>query len=308
VKINQLEKEQAIKVDPAMSDLPPTYTSFQNDPLHLLQIPSEILKEGIIRFSETRDALNFQATCKNMKKLIDLALLQNALPFMIKNESFRDMDDGWHLWEILTPIFPDKISSVIFTCVFKDQGWGNRKSAISISEIDATTREIIIIVVQTPIAEHHLTDAHLTYMPNPSKLYALCYKVGGGGGHQLIATDPKVSTIMHNSIYCKLHNSKLPLEDSFFNTMLKEVLDMIFESGSDVIQKYPQFVSLFNSIGLDVTNSESICHAKLFLQEYNAIMNTENQNVLKMRAHERLERNNSSLKRLKVKRFCRNIE
>lgn len=264
---------------PASSFLP-TNTCFAG-------LPSDVLKDNLSKLLNGRDACRFQSSCKAVHDSLDLAAVnKNALLNPLKERyAWRDCDNDLHLWTTLDFRFPHKIHSVSFTCRYKDQGWGNRKSSISIAEIDEGNKQIQKVLCSSPTAEHHSMDLTLEFHHDPQKRYALFYKVGGGGGHELFAENPSIQTLIHGSVDAKLSNADLPFQNDFVRSMILTVVRMMSEndvamrSGNDdgnvrvrddvIQQHFSTFATLFReSLGLDLSNLDQVEQISAFLHNY----------------------------------------
>uniref|UniRef100_A0A7S2WKB2 Uncharacterized protein n=1 Tax=Eucampia antarctica TaxID=49252 RepID=A0A7S2WKB2_9STRA len=156
-------------------------------------------------------------------------------------------------------LFQNLVHSVIITFDYKDQGWGNSKSSISIVENDDTNN----LVVQSPTAKHHTTHCQLVFNPKPGCTYALAYIVGGGGGHHLYAQNVKLSSAVR-SVCCPLAN-RLHTGDLFVLDLVRATVDDI-KNGYD-LGRYHRFYSLFKSVGVDLRDQSHIEQVYLMLKE-----------------------------------------
>jgi hypothetical protein len=239
-----------------------------------LQFPPEI-NVGIAKFLPLRDALNYQNSCKQLKNDVDLHLMENALPFTIDNQHWRGdylTGDTRRVWLRLNPLLlPDIVHSVIFRCRFNDQNWGNRKGVVYISELqpDAVASDLGSVICTSHTAFHHSTDLCLAFKPKPGLIYALCYKVGGGGGHELFVNDAQVQSVIHGSTYATLMNQDLPISQPVVMDRLRAVLDT--EINSDDVGQYNESVALFESVGLDLRHDQHVASARRVLQEYQRV-------------------------------------
>ena len=114
-------------------------------------------------------------------------------------------DDSRKRWVEIDPIlFRSDVHSMIFSCEYKDQGWGNRKGKIYVTEKDDgflanDVYDIGTVIAESPTAEHHTQSLVLKFIPKLGARYAICYKVGGGGGHELFITNAKVRSAAYLS-------------------------------------------------------------------------------------------------------------
>lgn len=155
----------------------------------------------ISSFLSSSDAVEFSNTCHRIHRDLNLGLL--------KVGSFEDLqktnqDDDFHLWIKIPLILEEKVHSVLFHAIWRDQGWGNRKGEIAItSTVEKRPTEI---VARSGIADHHDTSLQLSFKVEPGKEYYLMYKVGGGGGHSLHVMEVDLKYLIHGASFAKMCN------------------------------------------------------------------------------------------------------
>eukprot|EP00553_Chaetoceros_curvisetus_P016065 CAMPEP_0204643594 /NCGR_PEP_ID=MMETSP0718-20130828/836_1 /ASSEMBLY_ACC=CAM_ASM_000674 /TAXON_ID=230516 /ORGANISM="Chaetoceros curvisetus" /LENGTH=174 /DNA_ID=CAMNT_0051664875 /DNA_START=51 /DNA_END=575 /DNA_ORIENTATION=- len=165
-------------------------------------LPRELL-QAIPMWLDGRDAYHFQSASRAILQSVNLAVVVN------ENDGFSwyDCNDARHLWTTIDPAFPlCRTHSILFTCKYKDQGWGNRKGFIHIAESifeDDEEGETQIkmgnIIYSSPRAEHHWMDLRFEFQPDDGKRYSLWYQVGGGGGHTLHVASVSLKTLIYGS-------------------------------------------------------------------------------------------------------------
>eukprot|EP01083_Nonionella_stella_P075701 205873_1 len=264
----------------------------------------DILK-NISMFLGFRDALNFSTSSKRLHQSIGLGAVNHAVffPLLVQAKaSWHDRDDSYHIWRNIDPIFPDRVHSIHFSCRIKDQGWGNRKGRLSISEIDDTEwkshlenenqiksnaiRKKSIFqrksnairkkwIFQSPTSGHDFTTLQFEFKPLPGKVYSIWYKVGGGGGHSLHIEDMKIRSLIYDPICAKLMNSNLPVKNIFFQKMFMAVLEIFSRSsivnvtdGGTVTTITLPLEHIFESIGIPIRGDlEQMESMKRFIKE-----------------------------------------
>jgi hypothetical protein len=249
--------------------------------MELSDFPPEI-NIRISSFLSVPDVVNFQSSCKYLQKTISLNILENAIPFKI-NDIHESGDyrtgDRMRLWTKLpSPILQTSTHTVKVTCSFKDQGWGNRKGNLFITEFD-NDREgddaIGQTIVTSPRAEHHETFCELEFSPKIGVTYALTYRVGGGGGHELYARSLKVVSYVHSAA-APLANKLSPcLPDPFIFIMIKSMLDTVAGMGGDGGEQATQqllFLEHFQSLGLDLLDRQHADDLRVMLQEFESLI------------------------------------
>mmetsp|Transcript_23711 Transcript_23711/g.35172 ORF Transcript_23711/g.35172 Transcript_23711/m.35172 type:complete len:176 (-) Transcript_23711:194-721(-) len=165
----------------------------------LFEIPDAIFRY-ITGFLEVSDALSFQSTCKTLKNIINLGFRDMELQDFHESGPYHDY--MLRRWVEINPIMVrSDVHSMIFSCEYKDQGWGNRKGKIYITEKeDGFSNDVYDIgakIAESPTAEHRTRRLVLKFRPKPGATYAISYFVGGGGGHELFITNAKVKSVAY---------------------------------------------------------------------------------------------------------------
>lgn len=251
----------------------------------------EILK-NISMFLGFRDALKFSTSSKRLHQSIGLGAVNHAVffPLLVQaRASWRDRDDNDHIWRNIDPIFPDRVHSIHFSCQIKDQGWGNRKGRLYISEVDDTEWKSYLEnenqiksnairekwIFKSPVSDHNFTTLQFEFKPLPGKVYSIWYKVGGGGGHELQVEDVKIQSLIYDPICAKLMNSNLPVENTFFQKMFMALLETFSRSsiinatdGGTVTTITLPLEHIFESIGIPIRGDlEQMESMKRFIKE-----------------------------------------
>lgn len=288
--------------------------------ISILELPMEIHPQ-IADFLDVADAIHYQQTCKHLQEAIHLDLLHHASPAVELNLPVKFMAVGDYStgdivqrWVILDSwLFPTQVHTVLFTCHYRDQGWGNRKGVIYITELSESQQEEEDhanadvrrnhrdkVIVQSDTAQHYDLFLCLKFKPKPGVQYAICYKVGGGGGHELYIDHSKLKSV----VYTKSAKFANMFYDSFHNSFMTELIRLVLDEAVEEIEEmivsktgtaqelatlssiassagqslemmvpfsnksHSRFVTLFHSIGLDLTNMQHIEDARAVLKEY----------------------------------------
>lgn len=240
---------------------------------HSMEIPQEI-NIRIASFLSVPDVIKYQNSCKYLKRTINLNILHKASPIEINDlHETGDYKTGHKIrpWTRITPLlFQSLTHTVKLTCVYKDQGWGNQKGNIYITEMqNSNDQEIGKIIATSPTAEHQETRCRLLFEPKPGCTYGLCYKAGGGGGHELFVRNVKLESFVHCASI-PLANKILPtMPDLFFMDMIRSTLDTVTEN--DDGGQCGRLLSQFQSVGLDLRNEQYIEEVRLMLEEFRSM-------------------------------------
>ncbi len=242
-----------------------------------MEIPQEI----IIRFASflsVDDVSKYQSSCKYLKKTINLNVLHRASPTKILDLAERgDVRSGDKVkyWTTLTPfLFPSLIHTVKLAFDYRDQGWGNRKGNIYITETSQNMNQeddIGTIVAKSPTAEHIESRCVLKFKPKIGSNYNLYYRVGGGGGHELFVRNVKVESFVHCAAAPLANKLFITIPDMFFMDMIRSTLDTIADNGVSGQFQFNRLFSLFQSVGLDLNNQQHIEHIQFMLQEFESL-------------------------------------
>ncbi len=232
-------------------------------------------------FLQPQDALSLSSTSKGMRKSLDLAILNDTFSHEehLKDQRWygRREDGGLEkTWFRFMPLFlvQDKVHTVRFSCEYKDQGWGNRKSRLFIREDKNGDNYQGDIVASTPIAEHHATNVTLEFQPRPGKNYTMCFVVGGGGGHELFVRNARISTLVYGRTIASIaslfqKNELVPLLNNQFGAaMMKSSIDSLIGSLDRGEEQDESISSCFTDIGVDTTKKDILEAMKDFITMY----------------------------------------
>lgn len=180
------------------------------DLCHIANLPSDILRKITRDFLHDRDTLQLISTCKDIRNLVNVSIVKQSLLFdhpLEKSKDWHNWDDEPHLWQLFSDLDQNSaacsshLSSVVtLICKYKDQGWGNRKSQLLISEVIDTPGAKCkgMTVCASPIARHDWDQLKLSFSPEKNKSYGIYYKVGHGGGHSFHVRDVKVYSLVYS--------------------------------------------------------------------------------------------------------------
>ena len=185
----------------------------EDTPVCFLELPLE-LKRRVATFLETGDAVNVTKTCKNLHRNLSLTRLNPIRPVFSTVRKTGDSAGGnnWHRF-FRIPVLNKRVHSLRLECIWRDQGWGNRKGECRIvaypvgtevpDEVQHTENlsegsefSSGRVVCQSGIAQHDEERLRFAFSPLDDEIYIFFYKVGGGGGHALFMRDCHLHTIL----------------------------------------------------------------------------------------------------------------
>ncbi len=254
------------------------------------------LKKRIADYLCARDAIALSKTCKAIHNDLDLKALIDDYSYFrnIKKEHvFRPVDyhggDKERIWARLSPkVLPNPVHSMVFSCTFHDQGWGNRKGKIFIRKDKNDYNYQGDIVVESGLVDHEETELFLEFCPEPGKKYTLCYVIGGGGGHELYVKDAQVTTLFYYSkgvieaANILRKKDMIPIRDSKFGiSMLLGVIDRLIKDNEMTPYgkqdpEIPDDDALAQSIaatGINPFNNDELEAMKIFLNAWQNFKN-----------------------------------
>lgn len=175
----------------------------------LSSLPNDALVHTV-SFLGSKDALQLSELNSSFCSTLSFSALHNPIPLSIPTTLY-----GTHNEESNSPrrsawipvLFPNRTHSVVLTCQWRDQGYGNRKGALFVVAVPSqddpneTMLESIengTIVYQSPVAPHQEESLTMSFSYCPDKAYYLWYRIGGGGGHQLRVHNLKMHTIIYD--------------------------------------------------------------------------------------------------------------
>jgi len=248
----------------------------------ILLIPSEIQKR-MCEFLCLKDAIRYSHTCKQIKKDLALSCL-NIPPHLSVGEIHERGDyhsgDSTIMWFKIPLLQANKIHSIFFNCKWNDQGWGNRKGRLVITEgfVEGQGVKNHPIVATSPIAAHHETPLRLCFQAELGRKYYVWYKVGGGGGHTLSVRQIRISMAIYDEFrFSDITNeiiriNRIPLMYTYALEMLQLMVDLALNQIAE--GKIPEKCissKLIHYCGMDAMKKdslESIKHLIIELEPY----------------------------------------
>eukprot|EP00541_Cyclophora_tenuis_P007351 CAMPEP_0116560624 /NCGR_PEP_ID=MMETSP0397-20121206/11100_1 /TAXON_ID=216820 /ORGANISM="Cyclophora tenuis, Strain ECT3854" /LENGTH=248 /DNA_ID=CAMNT_0004086615 /DNA_START=9 /DNA_END=751 /DNA_ORIENTATION=+ len=160
------------------------------------ELPAEIHQQ-VSLFCSSLDAVSLSRTCSSLHDALWI-----SKPTWMITENFRHWtgppygEENHCFLQELPIIFPKNIiHSMRVCCMWRDQGFGNRKGRLIIStNRDECNQDSIVL--QSEIAEHDEGPLELEFKVHPTVQYYLWCLVGSGGGHQLFVRQLRVEYVL----------------------------------------------------------------------------------------------------------------
>lgn len=144
------------------------------------ELPKEVL-QNVTDYLLPSEAVKLSSTSKQLHAQL-LLRTTSAIRFLKKYARADCTDAIQYATEI--PILPDMpIHTLLISMIWRDQGWGNKKGRVFV--ISKSKEGIIRVVYTSKDAPHSRQKLRIGIHPKDDETYHLCYKVGGGGGHEI---------------------------------------------------------------------------------------------------------------------------
>lgn len=171
----------------------------------VVNLPAE-LKRRTASYLCPYDALRLSETCKNLHSSLSLRLLRDSRQLFTRQRFTPNSVNGDEVlpW-VRIPCLSRRVHSITVTFHWRDQGWGHRKGQIFIvgSQRQAPADPSLPfqggrVVCASSMAPHLEESCKLTFSTcsMEGETYQMWYRVGGGGGHQLLLSDGRIHTVI----------------------------------------------------------------------------------------------------------------
>lgn len=167
---------------------------------YINSLPSEVML-SISEYLELSDIGRYKRTSKKSNQSLNFRVSTNVSSTANNLRNFHDHPGytEWYKTKRCADLgqFPRNTHTAWLSFNGVDQGWGNRKGRIYISESEVpfpsdNNEECGKLITTSPIFEHRPRNYVLKFRPKQDKFYAVSYHVGGGGGHQLYMRNPVI--------------------------------------------------------------------------------------------------------------------
>ena len=117
-----------------------------------------------------------------------------------KRSSIESLTNNWHQWGSETLTFDGAVLSAEIKLNWKDQGWGNKKGAVGVSNGDCKGAKCDALAFYRPAPRSYTKqtielDVDDLAVDGPGVLVPR-YRVGGGGGHQIYIRDATLTVVL----------------------------------------------------------------------------------------------------------------
>jgi len=117
-----------------------------------------------------------------------------------KRSSIQSLTNAWHQWGSETLTFDGAVLSAEIKLKWKDQGWGNKKGAVGVSNGDCKGAKCDALAYYRPAPRSYTKqtislDVDELAVDGPGVLVPR-YRVGGGGGHQIYIRDATLTVVV----------------------------------------------------------------------------------------------------------------
>ena len=173
----------------------------------------------LILFLPPRDAVNLSRCSRSLYHSIPFVDLKP--PQSLDNGSWDgeiENGDDFVLCYPLPVWSTSRVHSILFSCQWRDQGWGNRKSRLAVVAFSQSMFVAEQDQIPFRIDRHHLWGGgRLVYItptdaphgvqslrfalpcPREKEVYMLYNRAGGGGGHQIRISDVTLQTFIFDN-------------------------------------------------------------------------------------------------------------
>jgi hypothetical protein len=252
-------------------------TVLLKDCVRILSLPNDI-HGPIAEYLDVKDALNYQMTCKTIQNSLQLGLLPVACIDQLADfHGYGDRATGDRIGrykDLGQFYFADKVHTAIFSCDYVDQGWGNLKGKIYITESDSPfpkndCKVIGKILATSPTAEHIERHLMMKFKVKPGRFYAICITIGGGGGHELNIRNQVIRSLIHAPCNVNLMNTLSKAVDQK-NTFVLDVIKSVLQASEENIDNLSttSIFPMFLKYDIDLSNPELVRAVKTVVSEF----------------------------------------
>jgi hypothetical protein len=249
---------------------------------NLVTLPHDLLSHAV-SFLDYSDALKLSLVNSWFRTTLSLSALHAPEPLLRESSWYGGSGETGNTprrsaW--IPILFPNRTHSVVLTCQWNDQGFGNRKGAFFVVAVPAnddlemdnvSSIENGHIVYESPLAPHEQAPLRMSFNYSPSKSYYLWYRVGGGGGHRLTIRNLTVHAVIYdhsdrlllsNYDALKSHNG-LAIKSAFYLNLLHATAQSVVAQLENGQNADTHLATLFDSSGIRVTVASMKAMAEL---------------------------------------------
>ena len=212
----------------------------EDQPANLFALPQDVLTHTV-SFLDYSSALKLSCVNSRFHSILSLSAIHEPEPFLREKSWFgdsREMRNTPHRLTLIPVLFPNRTHSVVLTCQWEYQSWGNRTGALFVvaapANSDLSSSENGQIVYESPVAPHEQASLRMSFNYSPSKAYYMWYRLGVG--HRLVIKNLTVHAVIYDhpnrlllSNYDALKSQNgLPIKSAFY-------LNLLLASASSVL-------------------------------------------------------------------------
>jgi hypothetical protein len=247
--------------------------TMEEQPANFVTLPRDLLSHAV-SFLDYSHALKLSLVNSWFRSTLSLSALHAPEPLLRESTWHQGSEETGNgtprRWAWIPILFPYRTHSVVLTCQWNDQGWGNRKGVLFVvavpanDDLNADSVSLIEngqIVYESPLAPHEQAPLRMSFNYSPSKSYYLWYRVGGGGGHRLTVRNLTVHAVIYDhtdrlllSNYDALKSQNgLPINSAFYLNVLHATAQSVVAQLENGQNADSHLVTLFDSSGIRVT-------------------------------------------------------
>lgn len=251
-------------------------------PANLVTLPHEVLRHAV-SFLDYSNALKLSLANSWFRTTLSLSALHAPEPLLRRSSWYGGSGETGNTprrsaW--IPILFPHRTHSVVLTCQWNDQGWGNAKGVLFVVAVpandDLNTNTVSSIengeiVYESPLAPHEQAPLQMSFNYSPLKAYYLWYRVGGGGGHQLTIENLTVHAVVYDHTdwlllknYDALKSQNgFSIESTFYLNLLHAAAQSVVAQLENGQNADSHLATLFYSSGIRVTVASMKAMAEL---------------------------------------------
>jgi hypothetical protein len=177
--------------------------------MNLQGLPSDLKKQAA-SFLSAKDAHSLNQTSRALHADLCLSTLSPAFQLYSNENWYGDVHTGDlpRRGSKIPIFFGSSVHSIVLTCLWSDQGWGNRKGELFVLAFPDNDNQYQYpssnnlsfldgrLVYRSQVARHEEESLKCSFNPRRNEIYYIWFKAGGGGGHELRLRNLLVHTVV----------------------------------------------------------------------------------------------------------------